>query len=76
MPQAPPAKPETTEPPVLLGIGASTGGPRAVAKLLSDLPKDFSLPIALVQHMAEDFFDSFVRFLGDASGRVVLQAAH
>lgn len=72
--QAPPTKPETAEPPVLLGIGASTGGPRAVAKLLSDLPKDFSLPIALVQHMAEDFFDSFVRFLGDASGRVVLQA--
>ena len=71
---APPKFTEPREPAVLLGIGASTGGPRAVARLLSDLPKDFSLPIVLVQHMAEDFFDSFVRFLGDASGRVVVQA--
>ncbi len=71
---APPPKTEPQEPPVLLGIGASTGGPRAVAKLLSDLPKDFSLPIALVQHMAEDFFESFVRFMADASGRVVMIA--
>ncbi len=65
---------ESQEPPMMLGIGASTGGPRAVAKLLSDLPKDFSLPIALVQHMADDFFESFVRFLGDASGREVVPA--
>lgn len=65
---------DSQEPPVLLGIGASTGGPRAVAKLLSDLPKDFSLPIALVQHMAEDFFDSFVRFMADSSGRRVMIA--
>jgi two-component system, chemotaxis family, protein-glutamate methylesterase/glutaminase len=54
--------------PILLGIGASTGGPRALAKLLRALPRNYPLPIAIVQHMAEDFFDSFVRFLGDASG--------
>jgi two-component system chemotaxis response regulator CheB len=63
----PPAIPVSKEPPLLLGIGASTGGPRALVKLLSELPKDFPLPIAVVQHMAEDFFDSFVRFLADAS---------
>ncbi|MEW6431682.1 MAG: chemotaxis-specific protein-glutamate methyltransferase CheB [Myxococcota bacterium] len=62
------------EPPAILGLGASTGGPRALAKVLSELPKDYPLPIAVVQHMAEDFFDSFVRFLGDASGRRVVQA--
>jgi two-component system, chemotaxis family, protein-glutamate methylesterase/glutaminase len=56
------------ESPKLLGIGASTGGPRALAKLLRALPRDFPVPIAVVQHMAEDFFDSFVRFLADASG--------
>jgi chemotaxis response regulator CheB len=60
--------------PLLLGLGASTGGPRALAKLLSALPRDFPLPIAVVQHMAEDFFDSFVRFLRDASGLPVEQA--
>lgn len=70
---APPI-PVSTEKPLLLGIGASTGGPRALAKLLSSLPRDFPLPIAVVQHMAEDFFDSFVRFLRDASGHQVEQA--
>lgn len=77
-PQAPlaaaPPIPVSTEKPLLLGVGASTGGPRALAKLLSSLPRDFPLPIAVVQHMAEDFFDSFVRFLRDASGHRVEQA--
>jgi two-component system, chemotaxis family, protein-glutamate methylesterase/glutaminase len=75
-PQLAPAPPipVSTEKPLLLGIGASTGGPRALAKLLSSLPRDFPLPIAVVQHMAEDFFDSFVRFLRDASGHPVEQA--
>lgn len=74
-PSAPaPPIPVSTEQPLLLGIGASTGGPRALAKLLSSLPRDFPLPIAVVQHMAEDFFDSFVRFLRDASGHLVEQA--
>lgn len=62
------------EAPAILGLGASTGGPRALAKVLSDLPKDYPLPIAVVQHMAEDFFDSFVRFLGDASGKKTVTA--
>lgn len=72
--KAPPAAPPmeagaTHEAPAILGLGASTGGPRSLAKVLSDLPRDYPLPIAVVQHMAEDFFDSFVRFLGDASGK-------
>jgi len=70
---APPI-PVSSEKPLLLGIGASTGGPRALAKLLSSLPRDFPLPVAVVQHMAEDFFDSFVRFLRDSSGHRVEQA--
>lgn len=69
---APPI-PVSSEKPLLLGIGASTGGPRALAKLLSSLPREFPLPIAIVQHMADDFFDSFVRFLRDASGHHVEQ---
>jgi two-component system chemotaxis response regulator CheB len=69
-----PTIPVSTEKPLMLGIGSSTGGPRALAKLLSSLPREFPLPIAVVQHMAEDFFDSFVRFLRDASGFPVEQA--
>ncbi|MFZ5445948.1 MAG: chemotaxis protein CheB [Myxococcota bacterium] len=75
VPTAPaPTIPVSTEKPLLLGIGASTGGPKALARLLGALPRDFPLPIAVVQHMAEDFFDSFVRFLRDASGHPVEQA--
>lgn len=75
-PTAPaPPIPVSKEAPLLLGIGASTGGPRALAKLLGALPREFPMPIAVVQHMAEDFFDSFVRFLKDASGHRVRQAA-
>lgn len=74
-PAAPaPPIPVSTERPLLLGIGASTGGPKALAKLLSMVPRDYPLPIAIVQHMAEDFFDSFVRFLRDSSGHRVEQA--
>ncbi len=32
-------------------IGASTGGPRALVEVLPRLPKNFPLPIAVVQHM-------------------------
>jgi chemotaxis response regulator CheB len=45
-----------------------------LVKLLSALPLDFPLPIVVVQHMAEDFFESFVRFLKDACGHPVEQA--
>jgi two-component system chemotaxis response regulator CheB len=32
-------------------IGASTGGPQALTRLLGELPSDFPLPIAIVLHM-------------------------
>jgi two-component system, chemotaxis family, protein-glutamate methylesterase/glutaminase len=41
--------------PAILAIGCSTGGPQALFKLLSDLPKPFSLPIVIVQHMPPIF---------------------
>ncbi len=69
-----PAVPLSGERPVLLGLGASTGGPKALVRVLAGLPRGFSLPVAVVQHMAEDFFDSFVRYLKDASGQPVEQA--
>lgn len=39
----------------LLIIGASTGGPTALRELLSQLPRDFSLPVIIVQHMPAAF---------------------
>lgn len=68
----PPSIPVTNEAPQLLGLGASTGGPRALSKFLTELSPDFPLPIVVVQHMAEDFFESFVRFLADSTRRRVV----
>src|SRR5688572_4397707 len=39
----------------LLAIGASSGGPAALAKLLSGLPNDLSAPIIIVQHIDVQF---------------------
>jgi len=40
-------------------IGASTGGPRAISDLLSQLPDDFGLPCVIVQHLPADFTQAF-----------------
>jgi two-component system chemotaxis response regulator CheB len=39
----------------ILAIGVSTGGPNALAAVLSQLPQDFPLPIVIVQHMPPVF---------------------
>lgn len=36
-------------------IGASTGGPKALERILASLPADFPAPIAVCQHMPEGF---------------------
>ncbi len=45
-------------------IGASTGGPSAVQKVLADLRKDFPLSIVVVQHMPPVFTEQFAKRLG------------
>jgi len=39
----------------ILAIGASTGGPIALQKLLSALPGDLGVPVVIVQHMPAKF---------------------
>ena len=39
----------------LLTIGSSSGGPQALAEILSRLPADFPVPVVLVQHVDEQF---------------------
>lgn len=39
----------------VVAIGASTGGPNALAELFGQLPGDFPVPIVLVQHMPPMF---------------------
>ena len=47
--------PERYSPYRLVTIGASTGGPAAVAEILRNLPADFPIPILILIHIAEPF---------------------
>ena len=48
----------------ILTIGASTGGPAALATVLSSLPKDFPASILLSQHVDKMFSANFALWLG------------
>lgn len=39
----------------LVAIGASTGGPAALRTILAELPREFPVPILIVQHIARGF---------------------
>jgi len=54
--------------PEVLGIAASTGGPRALREILRALPADFSVPIVIAQHMPPEFMPGLVRWLDESSG--------
>jgi two-component system chemotaxis response regulator CheB len=45
----------------IVAIGTSTGGPNALAEVLPHVPKDFPVPIVVVQHMPP----IFTRFLAE-----------
>ncbi len=47
----------------LVAIGASTGGPVAIQKLLSSLPESFPLPILLIVHMPASFTPAYAERL-------------
>jgi two-component system chemotaxis response regulator CheB len=39
----------------VVAVGASTGGPNALAELFAAFPPDWSIPLLIVQHMPPDF---------------------
>ncbi|MDQ6829276.1 MAG: chemotaxis-specific protein-glutamate methyltransferase CheB [Gemmatimonadota bacterium] len=47
----------------LVAIGASTGGPAALRRILIALPADFPAPIAIVQHIAKGFVSGLASWL-------------
>jgi two-component system, chemotaxis family, response regulator WspF len=47
----------------LVAFGASAGGPAALAAVLSGLPSDFPAPIAIVQHVDEQFASGLADWL-------------
>jgi len=60
----------------LIGIGASTGGPPVLQTILSGLPKDFPVPLLIVQHIARGFLPGMVDWLSQTTGLRVHIAAH
>jgi two-component system, chemotaxis family, protein-glutamate methylesterase/glutaminase len=47
----------------LIAIGVSTGGPQALATLLSALPATLSQAVLVVQHMADGFLEGLAQWL-------------
>lgn len=60
----------------LVAMGASTGGPNVLQKILSGLPKNFLSPLLIVQHMATGFVQGFVEWISQTSGFPVRIAIH
>lgn len=49
----------------LVAFGASVGGPQTLKTILASLPKDFPVPIVVVQHMTLGFTSGFVQWLNE-----------
>ncbi len=60
----------------LVAIGTSTGGPVALQNVLKQLPKNFPVPILLIQHMPGSFTTAFAQRLNDACAINVREAKH
>lgn len=52
-----------------LGIGCSTGGPRALQLLLSQLPTHLRIPVLVTQHMSVEFTEFFAQHLTRVTGQ-------
>jgi two-component system, chemotaxis family, response regulator WspF len=57
--------------PLLLVLGASTGGPDALACILKALPADFSASVLIIQHIAAEFAPGLGQWLQGYSSRPV-----
>jgi two-component system chemotaxis response regulator CheB len=58
----------------IVAIGASTGGPKALAELLQLLPKNLAVPVVVVQHMPENFTGYLASRLNDRCALRVAEA--
>jgi two-component system chemotaxis response regulator CheB len=60
----------------IVGIGASTGGPPVLQRILAALPKSFGAPILIVQHIARGFLPGMVDWLNQTTSLHVQVASH
>jgi two-component system chemotaxis response regulator CheB len=57
----------------VLVIAASTGGPMALQEVIPNLPRNFPLPVMIVQHMPPGFTTSFAQRLNERSRLTVIE---
>jgi two-component system chemotaxis response regulator CheB len=62
--------------PLIVAVGSSTGGPKALQEILPHLPADLSVPILIVQHMPPGFTAPFAQRLNNLCAVQVREAAH
>ena len=60
----------------MIGIAASTGGPRALEQILRALPEDFPVPVLVVQHITVGFLDGLLSWLAPITPVPVAKAEH
>ena len=61
--------------PSLVAIGSSTGGPKALATILSRLPANFGAAIVIVQHVDAQFAVGMIDWLNDLTPLTVKKAS-
>jgi two-component system response regulator WspF len=64
------ARPSATPSPLVL-LGASTGGPNALAVILAGLPRDWDAGVLIVQHVDAEFAPGLASWLSERSGQTV-----
>ncbi len=73
-PQAKRSPPENGAANKVVVIGGSTGSPRIISKIMSELPEDLPAGVLIVQHMPNTFTSSFAQRLNSVSGLTVKEA--
>ncbi len=73
---SPPLQPPAEGPPRLVAVGASTGGPPALQRLLAGLPKPCPVPVLIVQHISAGFIHGLADWLTATTGMPVRIASH
>ncbi|HKJ99346.1 MAG TPA: chemotaxis response regulator protein-glutamate methylesterase [Desulfotignum sp.] len=58
----------------IVAIGISTGGPKALARLIPCLPEALRIPVVIVQHMPPDFTAALAKSLDRKSAVKVIEA--
>lgn len=64
-------RPDKDKVPPMLAIGASTGGPKALAQVLSGLPRNLPAAVVVIQHVDANFAEGLAKWLDGQTGLTV-----